>query len=155
MFQNIVLTRQNPLWINPGSLNHPARHKSPLKLSCLSYDSNFGQAPQPNLLSLILPQNIVNAITSNNTSTKVTKYGSGDRSKKIKGTVVLMKKNVLDFNDFSASILDRVYELVGQGVSLQLISATNSDPAGKIFTFVACSFIFHKFYMHHYPKKFC
>ncbi|PRQ37628.1 putative linoleate 9S-lipoxygenase [Rosa chinensis] len=48
-------------------------------------------------------------------------------NKKIKGTVVLMKKNALDFNDFHASVLDRVHELLGQGVSLQLISAVNGD----------------------------
>ncbi|KAE8717611.1 Linoleate 9S-lipoxygenase 5 [Hibiscus syriacus] len=47
----------------------------------------------------------------------------------IKGTVVLMKKNVLDMNDFTASLLDRVYELFGRGVSLQLISAVSVDPA--------------------------
>lgn len=49
-------------------------------------------------------------------------------TKKIKGRVVLMKKNVLDFNDFHASITDRVHELLGNGVSLQLISAVNGDP---------------------------
>ncbi|CAL9003390.1 unnamed protein product [Prunus brigantina] len=52
---------------------------------------------------------------------------NGKNSKKIKGTVVLMKKNVLDFNDFNASVLDRVHELVGQRVSLQLISADHGD----------------------------
>ncbi|KAG6646021.1 hypothetical protein CIPAW_08G164200 [Carya illinoinensis] len=36
-----------------------------------------------------------------------------------------MKKNVLDFNDFHASVLDRVHELFGQRVSLQLVSAVN------------------------------
>ncbi|KAM1001379.1 hypothetical protein ACFX15_007573 [Malus domestica] len=45
----------------------------------------------------------------------------------INGTVVLMKKNVLDFNDLNASVLDSVYELVGQWVSLQLISAVHAD----------------------------
>ncbi|XAR52600.1 Linoleate 9S-lipoxygenase [Bertholletia excelsa] len=59
---------------------------------------------------------IVEAITGN------------DEGKKIKGTVVLMKKNVLDFNDFNASVVDRLHELVGQKVSLQLISAVNGDP---------------------------
>ncbi|KAK6915577.1 Lipoxygenase, C-terminal [Dillenia turbinata] len=52
-------------------------------------------------------------------------------SKKITGSVVLMKKNVLDFNDFNASVLDWVHELVGKGVSLQLVSAVNGDPANK------------------------
>ncbi|KAJ4956367.1 hypothetical protein NE237_013150 [Protea cynaroides] len=50
------------------------------------------------------------------------------RKKMIKGSVVLMKKNVLDLNDLQASVLDRVYEFFGKGVSLQLISAANADP---------------------------
>ncbi|CAK7340714.1 unnamed protein product [Dovyalis caffra] len=65
-------------------------------------------------------QNTVNAIVG---------CCTGDSKKKIKGTVVLMKKNFLDFDDLKASVLDRVHELVGQGVSLQLISAINSDPS--------------------------
>ncbi|KAA8545122.1 hypothetical protein F0562_019989 [Nyssa sinensis] len=61
---------------------------------------------------------------------KVLKAVTGEKNEneKIKGTVVLMKKNVLDFNDLSASVLDRVHELLGQKVSLQLISAVNGDP---------------------------
>ncbi|KAL6545697.1 Lox4p [Orobanche gracilis] len=51
--------------------------------------------------------------------------------RKIKGKVVLMKKNVLDFNDLSASVLDTVHELVGQKVSLQLISSVNTDSENK------------------------
>nr|AQZ55551.1 9-lipoxygenase [Mangifera indica]AQZ55556.1 9-lipoxygenase [Mangifera indica] len=47
------------------------------------------------------------------------------------GTVVLMKKNFLDFNDLSASVIDRVDELVGKRVSLQLVSAFNSDPTAS------------------------
>ncbi|KAJ9681970.1 hypothetical protein PVL29_018052 [Vitis rotundifolia] len=57
--------------------------------------------------------------------------GENDK-KKIKGTVVLMKKDVLDFNDFNASVLDRVHELFGQGVSLQLVSAVHGDPANGL-----------------------
>ena len=57
------------------------------------------------------------------------------KKRKIKVTVVLMKKSVLDFNDFHASFLDRVHELLGQGVSLQLISAVNGDPGEFIFFF--------------------
>ncbi|XP_043691953.1 probable linoleate 9S-lipoxygenase 5 isoform X2 [Telopea speciosissima] len=52
--------------------------------------------------------------------------------KKIKGSVVLMKKNVLDLNDINASLLDRVYEFFGKGVSLQLISATNGNPDNEM-----------------------
>jgi linoleate 9S-lipoxygenase len=46
----------------------------------------------------------------------------------IKGSVVLMKKNVLDFKDLSASFLDNLHEFVGKRVSLQLVSAVNGDP---------------------------
>ncbi|GLT28911.1 hypothetical protein SLA2020_038130 [Shorea laevis] len=60
------------------------------------------------------------------------KNGGGDGGKKVSGTVVLMKKNVLDFNDFNASIIDRLHELVGRRVSLQLISAENADPANGL-----------------------
>ncbi|XP_059654431.1 probable linoleate 9S-lipoxygenase 5 [Cornus florida] len=56
-----------------------------------------------------------------------------NENKKIKGTVVLMKKTVLDFNEFNASVLDRVHELVGKKVSLQLVSAVNGDP-GELLT---------------------
>uniref|UniRef100_A0A2N9FI35 Lipoxygenase n=1 Tax=Fagus sylvatica TaxID=28930 RepID=A0A2N9FI35_FAGSY len=67
-------------------------------------------------------QNIINKITGNDDD-------DNGNNKKIEGTVVLMKKNVLDFNDFNASVLDRFHELLGKRVSLQLISAVNADPA--------------------------
>uniref|UniRef100_F6HZ11 Lipoxygenase n=1 Tax=Vitis vinifera TaxID=29760 RepID=F6HZ11_VITVI len=57
--------------------------------------------------------------------------GENDK-KKIEGTIVLMKKNVLDFNDFNAPVRDRVHELFGQGVSLQLVSAVHGDPANGL-----------------------
>ena len=47
--------------------------------------------------------------------------------KKIEGKVVLVKDNVLGFNDMSASVIDRVSELVGDGVSLQLVSAVHGE----------------------------
>ncbi|XP_042491469.1 probable linoleate 9S-lipoxygenase 5 [Macadamia integrifolia] len=47
--------------------------------------------------------------------------------KKIKGSVVLMKKNVLDLEDLNDSFIDRVFEFFGRGVTLQLISASNGD----------------------------
>ncbi|KAH9618592.1 hypothetical protein KSS87_003949 [Heliosperma pusillum] len=55
--------------------------------------------------------------------------GEGSKKKVIKGRVVLMKKNVLDFNDFNASILDGFNELLGKRVSFQLVSALTSDSA--------------------------
>ncbi|KAL6893707.1 hypothetical protein ACP4OV_007805 [Aristida adscensionis] len=52
---------------------------------------------------------------------------------RIRGTVVLVKKGVLDsldFGDFQASLLDDVHKFLGQdeGVSFQLVSATAADP---------------------------
>lgn len=47
----------------------------------------------------------------------------GSDSIKIKGTVVLMKKNILDFKDAASAFLDRMHDLFGKRVSLQLISA--------------------------------
>ncbi|KAM1038759.1 hypothetical protein ACFX15_032730 [Malus domestica] len=52
-----------------------------------------------------------------------TKTEAGREGKKIKGRVVLMKKNFLGFNDLKASVLDRVHELFRKGVSLRLISS--------------------------------
>ncbi|CAN0885555.1 Probable linoleate 9S-lipoxygenase 5 [Linum grandiflorum] len=48
--------------------------------------------------------------------------------RRVKGTVVLMKKSVLDLTDLNASIVDRLDELVGHRVSLQLISSVHGDP---------------------------
>ncbi|EOA29580.1 hypothetical protein CARUB_v10012957mg [Capsella rubella] len=50
---------------------------------------------------------------------------------KIEGEVVVMKKNVLDFKDVMASLLDRVHELLGRRVSLHLISSLQPDPANE------------------------
>ncbi|KAJ3672966.1 hypothetical protein LUZ60_006340 [Juncus effusus] len=58
--------------------------------------------------------------------------GKQDASKKpakFAGEVVLMKKNVLDLGDFNASFLDGVHELLGKGVSFQLVSSTVADPS--------------------------
>ncbi|XP_010530359.1 PREDICTED: linoleate 9S-lipoxygenase 5, chloroplastic-like [Tarenaya hassleriana] len=46
----------------------------------------------------------------------------------IHGEVVVMKKNVLDFKDVMASVLDRVHELLGRRVSIQLVSSVQPDP---------------------------
>ncbi|XP_047951982.1 probable linoleate 9S-lipoxygenase 5 [Salvia hispanica] len=56
---------------------------------------------------------------------------NGEEKKKIKGRVVLMKKNVLDFNDLGASLLDRLHELVGKTVTLHLISSLHSHSSGN------------------------
>ena len=44
--------------------------------------------------------------------------------------VVLMKSTVLGFNNFESSVVDRIYEFLGNDISLQLVSAVHSDPAG-------------------------
>nr|XP_043611532.1 probable linoleate 9S-lipoxygenase 5 [Erigeron canadensis] len=43
--------------------------------------------------------------------------------KTITGKVVLMKKNFLDINNLNASVLDRLCELLGKHVTLQIVSA--------------------------------
>ncbi|GMY21572.1 probable linoleate 9S-lipoxygenase 5 isoform X1 [Fagus crenata] len=75
--------------------------------------------------------NLRNGLDASGRKPKITGNDDDDNgnNKKIEGTVVLMKKNVLDFNDFIASVLDSFHELLGQRVSLQLISAVNADPA--------------------------
>lgn len=62
---------------------------------------------------------------------------TGDKSNRhqVEGTVVLMKKSVLDFNDFTASMLDGLHEFVGKGVSLQLVSTVNTD-SGYFISFL-------------------
>lgn len=59
---------------------------------------------------------------------KKKKIAKGGDMKTIKGTVVLMKKNVLDSHDFKASLFDRIHEWLGNGVSLQLVSSVHPDP---------------------------
>ncbi|XP_009787604.2 linoleate 9S-lipoxygenase 6 [Nicotiana tabacum] len=53
-------------------------------------------------------------------------------SKKVKGIVVMMKKNALDFTDIAGSVVDGVLEFLGQKVSLQLISSAHGDPANDL-----------------------
>ncbi|KAE9459024.1 hypothetical protein C3L33_09070, partial [Rhododendron williamsianum] len=57
--------------------------------------------------------------------------------KKIKGTVLLMKKNLLDVNDPKATLVDQFDEFRGQKVSLQLISAVNGDPGQLSAMFIS------------------
>lgn len=59
-----------------------------------------------------------------------------DNNKKIRGRVVLMKKNVLDSSDLGSSFLDRVHEVFGRGVSLQLISSVRGDSGQASFLFL-------------------
>ena len=46
---------------------------------------------------------------------------------RLKGTVVLMRKNVLDLNDFGATVIDSISEFLGKGVTCQLISSSLVD----------------------------
>lgn len=53
----------------------------------------------------------------------------GTESRKVKGSVVLVNKNsVLCFKNIIASFIDRIYELLGKRVSMQLISSVHPDP---------------------------
>jgi len=46
---------------------------------------------------------------------------------RLKGTVVLMRKNVLDLNDLGATVIDGISEFLRKGVTCQLISSTLVD----------------------------
>ncbi|KAM7259906.1 hypothetical protein ACFE04_015647 [Oxalis oulophora] len=50
----------------------------------------------------------------------------------VRGTFLLMKKKILDVTDVKASVIDRVHEFFGRGVSIQLISCVLSDPAETV-----------------------
>lgn len=56
-----------------------------------------------------------------------------DDGKRVKGKVVLMKKNVLDFTGIMAAVVDDVAELLGEKVSFQLISSSVFDDRGKYY----------------------
>ncbi|VAH95361.1 unnamed protein product [Triticum turgidum subsp. durum] len=50
-----------------------------------------------------------------------------NKSARLKGTVVLMRKNVLDLTDLGATIMDGIGDFLGKGVTCQLISSTLVD----------------------------
>ena len=57
----------------------------------------------------------------------------GTESRKVKGIVVLMKKSyVLCCKNIMASFIDRIYELLGKRVSMQLISSVHPDPGHSL-----------------------
>lgn len=64
-------------------------------------------------------------------------------TKKMRATVVLQKKNVMDVTDLGASIVDRFYELFRRGISLQLISAHHFDPGEFISLSLLSRFELH------------
>lgn len=64
-------------------------------------------------------------------ASKKARYEAGE-TKTIKGTVVLMKKNFLDLTDAKDAVVDQIDEILGHKVSLQLISAVNTD-VGMIY----------------------
>lgn len=57
--------------------------------------------------------------------------GLKGKNARLKGSVVLMRKNVLDLNDFGATIIDGIGEFLGKGVTCQLISSTLVDPSER------------------------
>jgi linoleate 9S-lipoxygenase len=56
-----------------------------------------------------------------------------NKNARLKGSVVLMRKrkNVLDLNDFSATVIDGVGEFLGKDVTCQLVSSTLVDGVGE------------------------
>ncbi|XP_031474199.1 probable linoleate 9S-lipoxygenase 5 [Nymphaea colorata] len=89
--------------------NHIGTTPEPEKTSCLSFLGAGLQAL---------------CCGGNKSKKKETKMGNI----RVEAVVVLQMKNVLDFNDFHASFLDGFKELLGHRVSLQLVSAVQTDP---------------------------
>lgn len=56
-----------------------------------------------------------------------TSSSNGESSTKIEGVAVLMKKSFLQLNDIAASVVDRVDEIRGRKVALQLITTASID----------------------------
>ncbi|KAK6243130.1 hypothetical protein QUC31_009539 [Theobroma cacao] len=57
------------------------------------------------------------------------------KQKKIQGSVVVVKKNLLDYNDlndFQSGPADTILEMLGQRVSLRLVSAEKTDPTNML-----------------------
>ncbi|CDY64191.1 BnaA01g36630D [Brassica napus] len=67
------------------------------------------------------------------------------KTMKIEGEIVVMKKNLLDFKDTMASLLDRIHELLGRRVSLHLISSLQPDLGIRSF--------FYSTRLHTYPNE--
>ncbi|MQM19172.1 hypothetical protein Taro_052170 [Colocasia esculenta] len=97
----------------PSSLTRPV-HLSLLPCSYISAQLCFPSATNMTLGDMI--------------GSFVGKFKGPSKVHTVKGHAVLVKKNVLDFTDFNAAIIDRVHEALGRSVVLQLVSATVGDP---------------------------
>ncbi|OMO62560.1 Lipoxygenase [Corchorus capsularis] len=113
IFSNLTSNRTKPTSTPQIDLHHH---------NFLYYFSSYGSKFKFPRHSLNATSSSDQEVQESNGSNKIT-----TKSEKIKGTVVVMKKNVLDLNDFPATLLDGVQELLGKRVSLQLISAENGD----------------------------
>ncbi|KAK9083902.1 hypothetical protein Scep_030373 [Stephania cephalantha] len=75
-------------------------------------------------------QNLVRLITckiSHGGSEGIVARSENSEKVVVRGRAVVVKKKVLDLKDFRASVIDRVYEFLGRGVSVQLVSSLNAD----------------------------
>jgi hypothetical protein len=59
---------------------------------------------------------------------------TGHKGARLKGSLVLMRKSVLnlDVTSVGATVLDNVTEFLGRGVTCQLISSTVTDPSESL-----------------------
>jgi hypothetical protein len=56
-----------------------------------------------------------------------------DKGKRIEGIAVVLKKNVLNGGDCKAPMFDRFAEMLGKGISFELVSSTHKDPGYFLF----------------------
>lgn len=69
------------------------------------------------------------------TISKIKSRGKGG-VQKIKGQVILLRSNSLDYNEIQSSVLDNISEFWGAKVSFQLISSENGDRCKFSFFFL-------------------
>lgn len=72
----------------------------------------------------------------------ITGLNKPSSKKTITGSVVMVKKNVLDFSALHSTVADSLFELVGNQVTLQLVSAENPDSGSFHSKFPNKSFFF-------------
>lgn len=65
----------------------------------------------------------------------ISKIKSRGKGQKIKGQVILLRSNSLDYNEIQSSVLDNISEFWGAKVSFQLISSENGDRCKFFFFF--------------------
>lgn len=60
------------------------------------------------------------------------KLSASGKKAKLKGSAVVLSRKVLDASDLHAIVVDNIYEIFGNSITCQLISATVTDPSSHL-----------------------